>query len=66
MTSRTSANYEAFIIGPTGKYVDVWRFGCGSDIEAIRRARDFFPSLGVELWRDGRIVGKYPAKQGRV
>jgi hypothetical protein len=48
--------YEAHVIGPAGTVVDVRRFECATDREAIERARQFVPALGVELRCEGRLV----------
>ena len=55
-------SYVAHILGPTGGVVDVRRFDCASDQEAIERARNFVPTLGLELRCMDRLVIRLSAK----
>jgi hypothetical protein len=60
------ARYEAKIIGPGGSCVDTRRFISTSDEEATRIAVKFVPSLDVELWRNGNVVGRLASSQQRA
>jgi hypothetical protein len=60
------ARYEAKIIGPGGSCVDTRRFISISDEEATRIAVKFVPSLDVELWRDGNVVGRLASRASQT
>jgi hypothetical protein len=63
---RQMFNYEARILSQKSSVVDVRRFQCATDTEAKGKARDFIQTLAVELWCDGRLVGRLPPKIATV
>ena len=50
--------YRAYIVGPKGGFIGANDIHCDDDDEAMKLAQPFVDGHDIEVWQDGRLVGK--------
>lgn len=52
--------YRAYIISPGGGILLAHNLNCGTDEQAIRKAREYTDGHAVELWDRSRKIASFP------
>jgi hypothetical protein len=58
------AHYLVFIVGPDGHFTRVRDLVASNNDDALQQAQQLLGRFDLEVWRDGRFIGKVSAQKG--